>query len=145
MPAESLLTPAMNAALGVPSEPRTFQVHREEILRFARAIGDPNPRFSGEEAIAPPTFLRSLLPAVSPLPDGESVPRVLDGGSAWEYFQPVRPGDRITTVARLESLTEREGRLGRMLFTVYAVEYTDQSGAPVATQRNTLIRYRESP
>ena len=66
---------------------------------------------------------------------------MLDGGSAWEYFQPVRPGDRITAVARLESLTEREGRLGRMLFAVYVIEYTNQSGAPVATQRNTLIRY----
>ena len=140
----------MNVAVGMPSGPRTFQVHREEILRFAQAIGDPNPLFNGAgpdhpgpagEPIAPPTFLRSLLPAISPLPDGDSLARVLDGGSAWEYFQPVRPGDRITAVARLESLTEREGRLGRMLFAVYVIEYTNQSGAQVATQRNTLIRY----
>ena len=150
LPGEPLITPAMNAALNAPSHPQTFEVRREDILRFAQAIGDPNPLFSGEGPdhpapeggpIAPPTFLRSLLGAIPPLPDGESLPRVLDGGSAWEYFQPVRPGDRITAVARLESLTEREGRLGRMLFTVYAIEYTDQRGTSVVTQRNTLIRY----
>ena len=55
--------------------------------------------------------------------------------------KPVRPGDRITMVRRLESLTEREGRLGVMILGVYVVEYTNQDGVLVATQRSTIIRH----
>ena len=82
------------------------------------------------------------MPGIVPtLPDTEQLQRVLDGGSAWEYFEPVRPGDQITMVRRLESLNERDGKLGKMLLAVYLVEYTNQSGKLVATQRSTIIRH----
>ena len=75
------------------------------------------------------------------MPDEDTVPRLLDGGSAWEYFQPVCAGDRITLSTTMESLNERTGRLGAMLFVVYATEYTNQDGQQVAIQRNTIIRH----
>ena len=91
--------------------------------------------------IAPPTFLRSLARAIPPLPDADRVPQVLDSGSAWQYRLPVYSGDRITVITRLDSLTERAGRLGQMLLAQYVLEYTNQRGELVAIQRNTLIRY----
>jgi len=147
----SLITPSMRAAVESTTSVGPCTVERGAILRFARAIGDPNPLFNDEAAsretpygglIAPPTFLRSLTPAIPPLPDGDTVPRVLDGGSAWKYHSPVRPGDEITAVTRLESLTQRTGRLGPMLLAQYVTGYTDRQGELLAVQQNTIIRTR---
>ena len=75
------------------------------------------------------------------LPFDLSFTRRLDAGSDWEYFQPVRPGDRITAVARIADLSERSGRLGLMVFMTTVTTYTNQFDEVVATQTNTLIAY----
>ena len=67
--------------------------------------------------------------------------RVLDGGSDWEYFVPVRPGDQITSVSRIEDMNERNGSIGLMLIFTIVVTYTNQFGQVVATQTSTSIRY----
>ena len=138
--------------VGRSGEPRTYEVERGAIRRFAEAIGDANPLFNDEHRaresrfggmIAPPTFCRSMG---SPIPDvrigalGTSF-RGLDGGSDWEYFHPIRPGDRITVQTRLADLRESEGRLGPMVFITLETTYTNQFGELCATQRSTGIRY----
>lgn len=65
----------------------------------------------------------------------------LNGGMAVEYGERIRPGDVITGVNRLESYSEREGRLGLMLMTVTEDTWTRQDGALIKRIRNTLIRY----
>jgi acyl dehydratase len=135
-------------SIGLESPPLVFEVEKGHVLRFADAIGDPNPLWNDERAargsryvglVAPPTFLRAARLEVD-LPF-EAPKRRLDAGSAWEYFEPVRPGDTITCVARIEEVYERPGRLGTMLFIVTLVRYTNQRGKLAATQRMTLIRY----
>ncbi len=127
----------MQAVVGVKGEAQQATVERGAVERFARAIGDENPLFPD---IAPPTFLRSLGRAIPTLPDGESLPRALDGGSEWTYDAPVRAGDTITFSTQLEQLIEREGRMGPMLLLTYLTEYVNQNGEVAATQRNTTIR-----
>ncbi len=136
-------------ALGVQSGPATLDVEKGAVARFAEAVGDPSPVFNDEAAarktrlgtlVAPPTFLRSLRLERPTLPDAP-FDRVLDGGSDWEYFEPVRVGDRITGIVRIADLSERSGRLGTMLFMVLEYTYTNQFGERVATQQNTLIYY----
>ena len=133
----SLLTDAMRQAVGMTSDVRTADVERGAVVRFAQAIGDDNPAYPD---IAPPTFLRSLGLAIPALPDAELVPRLLDGGSEWTYAQPIRPGDSMNVTTKLESLVEREGRMGPMLIVTYLTEYANQRGEQAATQRNTVIR-----
>jgi hypothetical protein len=65
----------------------------------------------------------------------------LNGGMEVAYGGRMRPGDVITSVTRLASYSEREGRLGLMLFTVSEDVWTNQSGELVKSTRNTLIRY----
>jgi acyl dehydratase len=67
--------------------------------------------------------------------------RALDGGSDWQYFQPLRPGDRIAAVARTTDIRERPGRLGLMIFITTEITYRNQFDQVVATQTNTSIRY----
>ena len=152
MTQESVITDEMRAAVGVESEPVTYDVERGAIIKFAQAIGDANPLFNDEEAaresryggiIAPPTFMRSLIS--NPAPAYKSPYSAnLDGGSQWEYFSPVRPGDRITVTTKLAELFERPGRLGNMLFSVRETKYVNQFGKTVALQRTTGISYQPS-
>jgi hypothetical protein len=141
MPTESIITPAMQETIGASGTAETAMVERGAIKRFAEAIGDVNPAYPD---IAPPTFLRSFGRAVPSLPDGERVPRVLDGGSEWTYGVALRPGDSVTFATKLDSLKEREGRMGNMLIVEYVTEYMNQRRELVAVQRNTVIRMRTS-
>ncbi|MBI4200220.1 MAG: MaoC family dehydratase N-terminal domain-containing protein [Chloroflexi bacterium] len=145
-----LITPEIRQAIGVESEPRTHEVEKGAIRRFAEAIEDPNPLYTDEVAArrspyggitAPPTFLRSLAPGPAPSPVRAELGRRLDGGSEWEYFEPVRPGDRITVTGRLVDASERTGSVGRMLLLTNELRYVNQFGQLVAVQRNTLILY----
>ena len=137
MTTSSIITAAMQAAVGAIGERQTVDIERGAIVRFAAAIGDINPSYPD---IAPPTFLRSLGRAVPDLPDGNSVPRALDGGSQWSYGPPVRPGDTVEIITTLDSIKEVQGKLGAMLIADYATQYMNQHGETVATQRNTVIR-----
>lgn len=138
----------LNAKVGMESVPVTHLVEAGHIRRFAEAIGDANPRYVDERAarkgraggiVAPPTFLRALVS--NPLDVESPLTRRLDGGSAWEYFDHVRPGDRITVTTRFSEVSSRPGRLGDMLIMTREVRYVNQFGDLVAVQRGTSISY----
>ena len=130
MTQESVITQQMRDAVGVESEQITHEVEKGAIIKFAQAIGDTNPLYNDEEAA------RKTPPAYE-----NPYPANLDGGSQWEYFHPVRPGDRITVTTKLADLFERPGRLGNMLFSVRETKYVNQFGQTVALQRTTGISY----
>lgn len=150
--ANKIVTDEVRKQIGAAGEIRTYEVERGAIRRFAEAIGDPNPLFNDEREarktrfggmIAPPTFCRSMgspIPGIE-LPGMGKEFRGLDGGSDWEYFHPIRVGDRISVQTRLADLRESEGRLGVMVFITMETTYTNQFGEVCATQRSTAIRY----
>ena len=151
--ADSVITQEMRDVIGVESEPVTEEIERGAIIRFAQAIGDTNPLFTDEAAarksrygglIAPPTFLRSVIAGPPTVEFKVPYSAGLDGGSEWEYFEPVRPGDRITHTVRIADLYEREGRLGNMLFVIREGRYVNQFGTLVALERSTGISYEPS-
>jgi acyl dehydratase len=137
--------------IGIESEPITHDVERGAIRLFAQAIGDANPLFNDERQarksrfgtmIASPTFVRLLMPREMPKVDIPNLPkRLLDGGSEWEFFQPIRPGDRITVISRMADLRETEGRMGTMVVRVTELRYTNQFDELCTIQRMTLINY----
>lgn len=65
----------------------------------------------------------------------------LNGGLETEYGAPVRPGDVITSVRRLAGYSEREGKLGLMLFSRTGDTWTNQRGEFVKHVVGTIIRY----
>ena len=150
MTENSRITQEMRDAIGVESEPVTYEVERGAVKKFAEAIGDPNPLFNDEAAarktrhgglIAPPTFLRWMGPRPAKVDMTGAGSVRLDGGSEWEYFEPVRPGDRITVTSSIADIHERQGCVGIMLFVVTEISYVNQFGSTVALQRVTGIRY----
>lgn len=128
----------------------TYEVGREHIRRFAEAIGDPNPAYVQPEAaralghrdvIAPPTFLTVLNfrfalegPVVDPRL-GLDYSRVVHGEQRFEHHRPVRAGDVLRVVSRIEDIKDA----GRNELIAMAGEITDADGQPVATVRSTIV------
>jgi hypothetical protein len=69
------------------------------------------------------------------------VTNLINGGTEVDYGVRMRPGDVITSVSCLAGYSEREGRLGLMLFTTTEDTWTNQRSETVKTSRLTLIRY----
>jgi N-terminal half of MaoC dehydratase len=65
----------------------------------------------------------------------------LNGGMEVEYGVRMWPGDVITGVTRLAGYSEREGRLGLMLFTVTENSWNNESGDLVKRTKVSVIRY----
>ena len=137
-------------AIGQKSAPRSVDIEKGAIIKFAQAIHDDNPVYNDEQAaresrygglIAPPTFLRSVGVDRPEYPFDMPFTRLLDGGSDWEYFHPIRAGDRITAVAEIADINERTGRMGLMIITSIVVTYRNQFDQVAATQTSTSIRY----
>ena len=149
-PASFLTEEMRNQAIGQKSEPRSIDIEKGAIIKFAQAIEDDNPLYNDEMVardsrygglIAPPTFLRSVGVDRPPYPFDMPFNRMLDGGSDWEYFHPVRAGDRITAISEIADINERIRRMGLMVITSIVVTYRNQFGQVAATQTSTSIRY----
>ena len=112
----TVINEELRSFIGVDSNPVTYEIERHAVERFACAVGDPNPLYTDEIAarkstygglIAPPTFLRSLLPGAYPKPYPEPFAHILDGGSKYRFRVPVRVGDRITVTRKIVDLFEK--------------------------------------
>lgn len=145
-----VITPEMRAAVGVESEPRTWDIERGAVEKFADAIGDASALYTDPHAarntpvgtqIAPPTFLRLLKPGSHRAVYDQPLPNIVDGGSEYAFHEPIRVGDTITVTVALVDLFEKSGRLGPMLFRVHEIRYVNQFGDLAATQRTTSINY----
>jgi hypothetical protein len=73
--------------------------------------------------------------------DAPATTAMVNGGLQVEYGVRMRPGDVITSTSTLDGYSEREGRLGVMLFTTMLDRWVNQRGETVKSSRNTLIRY----
>lgn len=154
MAPDSVITEEMRTVIGVESEPTTVLVEKEPIRRFAEAIGDPNPVYRDEayakslgyrSVIAPPGF---AIYYCFPIKRGQPGPRFrppfvrnLNGGNEFEYFQPIQAGDVISISDKIADMTEREGRMGKMLITTRETICRNQKGEVVAITRGTGISY----
>lgn len=131
-----MLDPALK---GRQSAPVVTEVEKGAIRRFAEAIGDDNPAYYGENPVAPPTFCFYFRGG--PIP-GLELPTqgIIHGEQHWEYFAPIRAGDRITVVGTLLDFYEREGkRGGKMLFVVRENTGRNQDGALCFKTRSVSI------
>jgi acyl dehydratase len=143
----------------------TFQVEREAIRRFADSIGDYNPLYWDQDyakksrygsIIAPPGLIcapwynnrrvawggkdpgaEEIIPGPNMAKAGYG--RILDGGVEWEFLHPVKAGDTITAEMKIKDVFEREGKSGKMAFTIRETTYTNQNGKVVAKARGTAV------
>lgn len=161
MSAFEIITPEMQAVIGVESEPWTLEVDKLQIRMFARAVGYTDPLYY-DEAFArsqgyrslpcPPHYLGTPVfdPADSDPTFGGSrsrrtrlthgLKRVLNGGTEIEMFDTICAGDTLTATTKIAALDERKGSLGMMLITTSETTYR-RDGEIVAISRGTGIAY----
>ena len=152
MAESSLSVEELRDKIGVEREAGVYEIEKGMIRKFALAIGDPNPLWQDEKyareskyggIIAPPTFiltigLEQIEQELTSLPSTTT----LHGSTELEYYQPVRPGDKITVTIRLANIRERQGRgTDKVVFMTFEITYKNQRQELVAKCRQILIGY----
>lgn len=151
--------------IGRSTEPATgdVPVNAPMIQLYCSALEDANASHWDEEfatkhwggLIAPPGMLQtwtipmqwhpdghrtvSVMAAKVPLPGDKPINVTTD----FEFFEPLRVGDRLTLTDRLESVSEEKTtRVGTGHFITSVTEYRRQDGTLVARSTNVLFRYK---
>ncbi|RKT85008.1 Acyl dehydratase [Saccharopolyspora antimicrobica] len=128
---------------------RPYEVGREKIREFASAIKDESPLCRDVEAakaagypdvIAPPTFAVILSmgahDAIVEDPQlGLDYSRVVHGQQEFTHHRPIRAGDRLVTVVRVDDIKTRAGND----FLTVRAEISTVEGEPVCTAKSMLV------
>ncbi|MDA1239952.1 MAG: MaoC family dehydratase N-terminal domain-containing protein [Chloroflexi bacterium] len=156
--AESVVTDALKAQLGVDGPETVHEVTSTACRMFARAVGHSDLVFYDRDAatargyrdiLAPPGYLGT--PVYLPRDRGEARPpkdpdvpyrRLLNGSTTYEYFEPVCAGDVIVSRTRTTEYQERTGSIGPMLIVFRETAFQRKSdGALVAKMYGNTIHY----
>ncbi len=130
-----------------------YQVGREKIREFARAIGATDAEYHDPEAaraagyadvVAPPTFPVVITMAASRqiVEDpalGLDYSRVVHGDQRFAYTRPVVAGDELVCVNSVDEITSRGGHD----FLTTRTEVTTSGGEPVVTVWSKLVQRGE--
>jgi hydroxyacyl-ACP dehydratase HTD2-like protein with hotdog domain len=140
---------------------RNYEVTPRDIKRFAQAIGDSNPKYGGDDpgppatchpAVAPPLIcqmfafedvgIQELPPDGSPAEINVPLPAVktVGGGSVFEIFDRIRPGDRITATSKIADVYRKEGRSGTLFFVSVETTFHNQHQRMVSRETATFIK-----
>lgn len=114
----------------------TVEASAERIARFARAIGEV------ETAVAPPTFMkavegehnssRRILETM-----GVPLARVLHAEQQFDYFTPIRAGDRLQVQRSVTDIYDKRG--GEMEFIVIESRIWREDGTAVGRSRQLIL------
>ncbi len=147
---ESMLTPAMEAAIGIEGDPVTVRINPEIVRRLVEALeeedeavlaavnsDDPNAEIPAYALITATTRQRQLT-----VPDAPR--RGLMAADEWRIFGPIHMGDELTITPRIADIQERiGGRVGHSLFVHHEWVYRNQAGDEVARVRRTITLFKE--
>jgi acyl dehydratase len=120
-----------------------YEVGREKIREFADAIGDPNPAYRGDDAIAPPTFAfmlgsRALEQLLTDEELGLRLDRIVHGAQKFTYTRPIKAGDDIAATATITTVR----KAGDVEVIMYETALTTVDGDPIATSTSTISHNR---
>jgi acyl dehydratase len=121
-----------------------YQVGREKIREFADAIGDPNPAYRGDDAVAPPTFAfplgsRALESLLGDPELGLRLDRIVHGAQKFSYVRPIKACDEITATATITTVR----KAGGVDVIIYETELATPDGELVATCTSTISHAAE--
>ena len=161
---ESSLIPAeAEAAIGTVVATATGAVVKRDWQRWAVSVREDNPLYFDADyarehgyadVICPPLYVQYAILGVTPLEtlreDGSSgaasgnlqfpdAPKRMAGGENTRFLRPSYDGDVITSVRRVESIVEKQGRSGRFVLVTWKTEYTNQRRELVAEATTSMI------
>lgn len=92
--------------------PQPYRVSRAKIAEFSTAIMDAHPAYADDPAVAPPTFAMVIAAqAWQPVFDdpelGLALRRMVHTDQALSFSRPLREGDEVRALARIEKVRTR--------------------------------------
>ena len=137
------------------------EVEKGAVRRYAEAVGNDNPLYHHEEYVAASSYGRIIaspgffgwpvkpVRATTGHPDivlelqealaRAGLPRILDGGIAYDFYLPVRAGDILVSSVTIQDIAEKSGKSGRMVVCKFETSYLNQNGDLVAKSLQTFI------
>ena len=139
------------SVLGVDVDIGEYHVTREEIIAYARALGETNPLYLDEEAakagpygtvIAPAGFYTYMKFKPGPNPKlTEHQDRLgYMASQDVQYLEPIRAGDTISAKAQISEVYTKTGRTGRLIFVVTRTTYSNQHGRTIIVVESSNVR-----
>lgn len=141
---------ALNQSLkGKTYQELNFQVERDRVTQFSRAVGEDDPRFleagaaqaeGFPEQLAFPTFptVLGILVSAQAVTDQElglDYSRVVHGEQEYEWKRPLVVGEALTAIPRISDIYSK----GPNEFLVIEAEMTDADGEVVCVSRGILL------
>ncbi len=146
---DSLITPAMEAAVGTEGEPRQVTIDKELVQRLMHALDEDDADLlaaveAGDRSYPIPTYaLLTTSTSQRQLNVPDAPERALMASDAWEVKGDIHLGDTMTIVPRLADIQERiGGRVGHSLFIHHEWVYTNQHDIEVARVRRTVTHFQ---
>ena len=150
----SVITKEVASWIGKELGPVVYEIEKSTIRKVVEAVGDDNPLWSDDDYAKKNKYGGIVAPPILPvafaahagiyeelLAANCSLKNILNGSNEIEPVIPIRPGDVITVTGKVIDIYEKEGKMGKMLFTLTELVYTNQENEVVAKRRDTLIRY----
>lgn len=121
-----------------PSPP--YEVTAGSIREFADAVGDPNPAYRGDDAIAPPTYLTKLNFIYGPQMLGDpglglNYAMVVHGSQEYRFNRPVKAGDVLIAKPKISNIFAK----GRNEFMITEATIETTLGEQVALALSTIV------
>ncbi len=144
------LAPKMKQLIGKATPPRLVDVEKNQIRRFAQAIGEDDPIHFDEEAarvagfrslVAPPTFGAAFVDPTALIEEiGWDPLSVMHRSEEYEYYAPICAGDTLSVVHRVADLYEKLSGNSTIYFLIIETRANDARGQPVFKGRRVLVR-----
>lgn len=131
--------------VGIEFDWATFDMRTEEMIEWAQACGEEDPRFvdsAHPDFQAHPGYTTHCMSG-RVLPDG--FPQIgggfgIDGGKSVQVHAPIRPGDTLHATTTIADVFDKTGRSGTMIFIVQRMEFRDDRGELVSTVDWKMIK-----
>jgi acyl dehydratase len=145
--------PVDKSVLGKEYPPFVYEIEKVKIKEMAEAMEDPNPLYHDDKfasstkyggLIAPPTFptcFRSpdwnMLDMLKDLK--ADISKLLHGEQEYEYFRPLKPGEKFTCKMKIKEIYTKEGKSGPMDMVVTETDCVDEKGELAVRARALLV------
>ena len=119
----------LKAMVGQQGAKATRHIDKSMIRLYCDTVGDNNPKW---KELVPP----GLITAAMFMGEGTHMdwpyPGIVDAGSEWSFYKPIKPGDDITIVNSLDSVEDKSSEKGKRLLISFKSSLTNQNDEVVA-------------
>jgi hypothetical protein len=129
----------IRARIGEKKE-EVLEIDKSMIRAFCECIGDKNPKWRD---VAPPGFITNAKVSSGGVALGIPMPykRIVAAGGEWEFYKPIKVGDKITTVHEFHDMLDKGSEKGPRVLIVYKSTHKNQKGEVVAVTTANVMSY----